>query len=277
MMPLDDGVRLFEGVRQALLAAVRGVMKPQRYYLRLSGGSAEEFIKSCRLGQTERGSYIATVACPIGLLPERQREGLPFTRQATELLWNTMATISNALEERHEDRLLAIQDEGIAISSNLCEAIVAMQPEDDRASLEVRCSWAASLPMNDVLPEQIVFRSPARQRLLGVAKQLKTIEQPDSLTEYIASIEKLHGEPNVAERRLGEIGVIVNDLGKTTKARLEVTPEDYAKACTAHRDGRAVSFRGRMVRGPRSRRIENYREFEILSRLPPPPDSSQDS
>src|SRR5205823_5832138 len=87
-LPLTEGIRLYEGVKQAILSAARGVINPQKVYARLSTASMDEFIKRCRLGQTERGSYIAIVSCPMSLLPERQRENVPFARQTTGLLLN---------------------------------------------------------------------------------------------------------------------------------------------------------------------------------------------
>src|SRR5262249_29465908 len=65
VLPLEEGVRLIRGPRDLLLAAACSVHNPQPYYPKQSFKEALDFLASCRLGQTERGSYIATVLAPV--------------------------------------------------------------------------------------------------------------------------------------------------------------------------------------------------------------------
>jgi len=55
---LQDGINLLEGAKKALLAAACSVVSPQSHHARMSRTEAAELLSSCRLGQTERGSYI---------------------------------------------------------------------------------------------------------------------------------------------------------------------------------------------------------------------------
>jgi len=61
----DDGFNLLENARMALYTSACDIIQPAHYHKRLSFNKAAEFIKNCRLGQTERGSFIASVICPF--------------------------------------------------------------------------------------------------------------------------------------------------------------------------------------------------------------------
>src|SRR5205807_5516419 len=104
--------------RKALLAASCSAVQPQTFHPRLSRTEAEQLLQACRLGQTERGSFTAVIACPIdavgpqALLPKLMPlfEGQtgpvagagaepplvspePFTRRTTSLLMRSVARI----------------------------------------------------------------------------------------------------------------------------------------------------------------------------------------
>src|SRR5439155_24544675 len=64
-LPLDEGLRLLEGGRDLLLAAACSAHQPQAYFLRQSYAPAQDFLRSCRVGQTERGSFVATILAPV--------------------------------------------------------------------------------------------------------------------------------------------------------------------------------------------------------------------
>jgi len=64
-LPLNEGLRLLDGGRSMLLAAACSVLRPQAYHPRQSFKEALDFVDSCRLGQTETGSFVATILAPV--------------------------------------------------------------------------------------------------------------------------------------------------------------------------------------------------------------------
>lgn len=67
---LDEGVMLFNSAREMILSAARATVSPRPYFRSRLPGEAEEYLRKVRLGQTERGSYVATIVCPVS--PELQ-------------------------------------------------------------------------------------------------------------------------------------------------------------------------------------------------------------
>ena len=86
-LPLDHTARVIDGTRKVLLSLAHSVLVPQPYHPRMSRGEAEDFLSRCRLGQTGRGSFVLTVACPLGLKADLLGpNGEPFSRRVTSLL-----------------------------------------------------------------------------------------------------------------------------------------------------------------------------------------------
>ncbi len=161
---LDHGINIFLGAKKAILAAACSVVQPQPFHPRLSRTEAEQLLASCRLGQTERGSFTAVVACPLdapgtktlpprpmplfegkaGVLDEEAQGSAattpfsePFTRKVTSLLMRSLARITAAVNADRVQSLVGSAEGEPLLSANLCEALLTMEPSGDRSRLSV--------------------------------------------------------------------------------------------------------------------------------------------
>src|SRR5271157_6669709 len=91
-LPLAEGIKLLRGGRDLLLAAAHGTLRPQALHPQHDLRPVQEFLSECRLGQTERGSFVATILAPVppqvqSLLNLQYEEGgeesEPFARRVT--------------------------------------------------------------------------------------------------------------------------------------------------------------------------------------------------
>ena len=104
-LPFQQAVDILEGTRIMLLATAHRTLKPQPYHPRLSRTEAQRFVKNCRLGQTERGSFTFTIACPLELLSGTKSGQEPFGRQVTHSLVASLAGIARETEDSRVDEL----------------------------------------------------------------------------------------------------------------------------------------------------------------------------
>jgi len=64
------------------------------------------FVRSCRLGQTEQGSFVATVECELDVDDLRLRLAEePFGRKVTTLFARSVARVSDAIRADNLDGL----------------------------------------------------------------------------------------------------------------------------------------------------------------------------
>jgi hypothetical protein len=144
-VPLELGLNLLQGSKKALLASACNVISPQAFYPRLRRSEATSSIDACRLGQTERGSLVATLICPLAAVPGDEVPGQdqtsprqpPFARRVTTTLTKSLVQMTQLIDQDTPERILHPFEDDIVISANLCEALVEMQPSGERSSLQV--------------------------------------------------------------------------------------------------------------------------------------------
>jgi hypothetical protein len=263
-LPFDHAVRMINGTRRLLLSAAHSVLVPQAYHQRLSRSEAEEFVNRCRLGQTERGSFVLNVACPLELqlaLPGLAAE--PFARRVTNLLMQSLDALARAADTARADDLLD-QTRNPGISANLCESLLLLRPGGDRATLTVSATWSRAL-----LPES---REPARHVQLpqvvfevaeAIAPRLRTAPVPRP-ARFLGFVDVLSGQPSRDDPRpSGEVDfTLFDDEQGEIRARGILDADDYATAAAAHLASDVVAFKATLRRLPRMSRVDNITDFK---------------
>ncbi len=273
---LQDGIRLLSSVRKTLLATACDIVQPQRFHPRLSFAEAVQFVDSCRLGQTERGSFTATFICPLdvvpgvntlstdpfALFPELPSE--PFTRRVTKTLMGALEQVSRFINADQAERLVSPQEGDIVVSSNFYQALAEMQPSDTRAGLRVASTWSRAItPPAMALPTSVHLRSEYFPLVAQVAETLRPDYKPRTGL-FVGRVEALNGETNAEGRMQGEIEIEFLQDEEAIRARIELSAEDYAQACDAHKNSEIVLVSGTLHRGRRLNAIRNHHDFRVL-------------
>jgi hypothetical protein len=165
-LPLNEGLNLWQGGHDLLLAAACSAHQPQAYYPRQSFSVAQEYLRQCRMGQTELGSYVATIIAPVppelspSLLGDFEDldnvTGEPYERRVTLTLMQGLQTIREAIERGESESLLHGASRGV--SANLCEALAAMSPADPMGNLNISMCWSRTRPrVPKAITPQVAF------------------------------------------------------------------------------------------------------------------------
>jgi hypothetical protein len=267
-IPLSEGFGLIGGGRKALLASAHQVLSPQRFHPRLKRGEAEAFINSCRMGQTERGSFIATFVCPFqdaGDLEADQQITEPFTRKVTAGLVRSVGALVSAIDN-DDIGPLKKQVDGVAIvSANFCDAILEIQPEGTASNLDINVSWSPTIQQPTNISTNLRIRTDYIQQISEIAKELRPHQAPQEMP-IVGKIDALQGMQGDDGRMSGEVVVFfIHDEDQTVKARVDLTAEEYITACDAHKDGRHIQMIGTFYRGTRVNWIRDHRDFKLFS------------
>jgi hypothetical protein len=262
-LPLEHAVRLVNGMRKMLLATAHSVLVPQPYHPRLSRGEAEAFVARCRLGQTERGSFVLTIACPLdlqtGIFGPNQE---PFSRRVTSLLMQSLRALSQATDAAQTDELVdSSRYQGI--SANLCESLLALRPAGDRAYLGVSVTWSRGyMPASGERRQEIQLHQDVFELAEALAPRLRSLPQP-RVDRFFGFVDELRGNPGLSEPRpSGEVRFTLFDQEEEIHAKADLSVDDYAEAAAAHLETALVSFKGILQRLPRLNRIDNISDFK---------------
>jgi hypothetical protein len=272
--PLDEGIQLLRGGRDMLLSAACSVKRPQAFHPEKPLKDASEFIKRCRLGQTERGSFVATIIAPVPpafeqrpLLPDDEfQEALePFGRRVTTRLMTSLDIIDHAIKAARLDPIFDGVDEGV--SANLCEAVFAMRPPGDQSRLDVNMSWSRSRPrLPEGVPQVVSFHQADFPIIEEAGRRLRERAVPRR-ERFVGKVHALQSDvPSLFDDLVGKIIIKTTVGGQPARVKVVLNREDYKRACDAHRDEKRVAVTGVIHHDVKIRvyEISEPRDFQVL-------------
>lgn len=275
-LPLSFAATLVQNTEKLLKATACTVLRPRMHHPRLSLTEANQFVEKSRFLQTENGSFVLKVACPVNSMDVQGASSLgctdaPFVRQVTLALQRSLFKLTSAIEADTLDNLVSdLKTEAAPlISSNLCEALSAMHDELVDNSLDVGFNWSAlhAVPSN-ISQFRVRIQSDYFSRIEEVRRELRTQEPHDEDT-FIGTVERLDGVMEEGGRRSGDVilALLLPDEGETVRSRVSLSADEYAKADSAHMtNGAYVRVTGRLRPGRQPRQLTDLSCFDIIAR-----------
>ncbi|SEL82208.1 hypothetical protein SAMN05216359_11842 [Roseateles sp. YR242] len=272
-LPLGFAAALVQNTEKLLRASACTVLKPRTHHPRLFLAEAAQFIEKARFAQTEQGSFILRVACPIHGM-ERQRlteaggDQAPFARQVMLSVHVAIETLINAIESEALDPLmdqLKSSDQPV-LSANLCEALFGMHDERMGNSLDVGFDWSALRPAPAHASRPLRIQRSHFSRIEEVCRALRASD-PHREAAFIGSVERLDGEMGQDGRRSGDVllAILLPEEGETVRVRAMLNADSYEKAHRAHmRSGAYVQVTGQLLSGRQPRQLVAVSGFELL-------------
>lgn len=275
-VPLGAGLELLRGAQEAILSVARSVVTPSSFHQGRPAEQPKELLGQCKMAQTERGSFVANVFCPVVYVPRvgeliEDTDVTPFARKVTKQLLKSVSAISTATSLDSLNSLTSTDALEMGVSANLCDALNIMQPEDGTSVLKVNCAYGPEIP--DDARElgaiaaigEVRILAEQREKISAVSRVLKPrIEE--------SRREDIRGEVMLLQRRSSgndeEEGgeVEIRYLGDDTqlKARLKLDAADYQAACDAHKSKKQVRVRGVLDKSGKSARFVDGAMFNVL-------------
>lgn len=250
-LPFSFTTSLLQSAQQLLLAAAHTVAHPQKHHPRLGRKEAEEFVETAHFRQTEPGSFVFKVSCPVfavnesvALLPDV--ENSPFARRTVLTIKRALRELVTAIEEDTLAELInRIQREDQPLlSSNFCDALTHFQDDRLRNSLDIGIFWSMALapPQAEADEKPIKIQRDYFSRIAEVHHALKPAERHKE-DLFLGTVERLNGEMGTDGRRYGEVVLsLLSDDGELIKARADLNAHQYLLADKAHMTEGAYIF-----------------------------------
>ena len=184
----------------------------------------------------------------------------PFTRHAVATLMRSLSRMVVAIEADAIPEVFQARPQEPVISANLCEALLQMQPQDENSQLDVKVSWATTLPPQAAIPSMVRIRHEYFPIIEDVAKKLRP-EQAPAAALFFGYIVDLGGEPGEDGRMQGEATLSVMYEEQIQFVRVDLSPNDWQVAHAALGAHGIVRIKGIFHRGNRVHRITDIGEF----------------
>jgi hypothetical protein len=260
---LVAGRALVEGALKSLLASACSVQRPRRFHPRMTLTDAESYVRACRLGQTEMGSFVLTVDAPLDIHARLDAAEAPFGRRATTLLLESTAYLARSIRQGEATRVLDERPDAPLVSANLCEALVEMMPPDESADLRLSGTWSALIPAPTSVPAVAHFDRTMFESVERLAQQLRPSQSAGG-AHFVGKVVELSGAPNAAGQLDGDVILQVQADDQLLKVRVALAASDYAAAGAAHLAQQYVSVHGELHRGRRTHGLKNPTGFTVL-------------
>lgn len=262
-IPLAFASSIVGGAQQLLKASACTVMQPRRHHPRLSLAQAGQLISKSTFGQTEQGSFVFRISCPVNAMDVQgslslgaAEHEIPFVRKVTLTMHEGLRAMVDAIETDSVDRLLVSikSDASPLVSSNLCEAVCQMYDDVIDNHVDVSLDWSPIYPVGDsaALVRPVRIQSAYFSRIEDIRSELRAAEA-EQTEKFVATVERLEGQMGDDGQRSGEVvlSLLLQD-GESVRARTILDAQQYADAIEAHKqDGLFVSFSGRLSRAGR--------------------------
>lgn len=263
-LSLDQGLRILEGARGMILAQAHSEIAPKPFHPRLSRSDAGELVRRCRLGQTERGSFVLTIACPIEVLSDTSSGSDPYSRRVTQGVIESLSSIvraaeSGAINDLSDHRLHP------KLSANFCEAFLLLRPSGDRSYLSVSPSWSNAIPTPQVqFSKELHLGQECFEVAEHVASRLRTV--PEAKPEaFVGYVSLLRGQPDELGTTSGEVVFsLLMEGDQVVRARAELSADKYQIAGTAHLKNFPVYCRGCLFRSSRSNHLTDVADLKLI-------------
>ncbi|RYE54404.1 MAG: hypothetical protein EOP48_12395 [Sphingobacteriales bacterium] len=274
IIPLKAGFDLLESARKSLLAAASDVLSPSLYHKRMSYKQATQFIDACYLGQSERGSYIASIICPFVKLTKEEKPAQlslfsteetlsnSITRSVTKKLMSSVVTLKRAIEAGDTEQIEKAQANNI-ISVNFLESLVEMNEFTQGSIIEISTTWAPTIPTPENVPNSVQITNDYIEPIKSLIDKIRP-EIVETKGDYVGKISGIEANPDVQSRENGEITfVFINDEQKAMSAKVTLSAADIHNAMKAFDEGKNVRITGILKILSRQKIIESG-SFQII-------------
>jgi hypothetical protein len=275
----EDGFNLLENVKMALYTAACDEIQPEIYHKRLAFKIATNFIEQCRLGQTERGSFIASIICPFiedstvdetpkqfTLFDDPSEYPSSFTRKVTTRLMRSIKIVNSAIENGDLKKIERGESD-IIISANFLESIVNIkQLNKHTESIEFSSTWSSLAPVDPSIPTKIEVQKDFVPAIDSIIDKMMP-KGNEEVGEFVGKVIQVKAEPDADKRTEGEVTLsLMGGNQKSFNAKATLDAVKYIEACKAHEEGRNIVVQGKLISSRKSKVIENP-IFNVLSNL----------
>ena len=219
-------------------------------------------IDTYRFGQTEIGSYILNIICPLGYyqykLFDAHEEELPLSRKINLKIFENIHTIQQSIKENS-----SLADDYVAegnISVNFLNSLTKLYEENINTDVYISASWNRDVPNPSLNPITAIQLEPrCIEGVVYIAEKYTPKTEQNIRKAYYGKITNIAGAAEVESREKLNISVAaIGDEGRKITVKVELDNAQYSQLVTeAFNFGEDVRVEGLQILKATSIRLEN--------------------
>ena len=247
-----------EGIRKMLLASARYVLDPKIHFKRLYSTTSEQWMKKCRAGLAELGSYILTIQMPL----EEKENNFepPYSRRIAEYFMTTLSKLVKFSE--NQDLMLSNGD--YQLNVNLCFGLAEMKPDEASIDFAFEMKWSPELPIAKTIPTKVEVKDHHLSSIMRIGQKLIPPKSKENQDVFIGRVLVLDGEADEKGKMQGEVTLGLFLEEQQVKAKAFLNSEYYSVVCDAHKHNRYIRVSGVLAEKPRFSDLRDISHLEII-------------
>jgi hypothetical protein len=248
-------------IKDMLSSTCLDIINPERYHKRLSSTELNDQMANYKFGQTEYGSYILNLICPLNdyqysLFDENQEE-LPLSRRINIKMLRDINTIQRSLAE-HSNRIIEEIEEN-EISVNFLKALKDLyeHTNEEGVAFSITANWCPAIPMHEDVVDRVELDNRYVEALENVTETLMPFEEQNVRKTYYGKIIDINAKANLEDRRTFQIKIAtIGDDNKELCVSVDLNYSDYHdEAMRAFEGGLNIRVDGALTSSMRKRQM----------------------
>lgn len=259
-IPFDSMISYIGSIKNSLAAALQDVKNPKAFHSMLLTKNVNEELSKCSFGQTEFGSYIINVICPLGEyqynLFEENLDDLPLYRKVNLKLMESLALINRSVEDESQE--LDEKVEGGLVSVNFLDSISNIISVNEQACFDVNVVRSNDVPIPEEAVSHVRVSHVINQKITDVANRYRPREPQNIMKTFFGKIVNMSGDANPEERDMLTITLVaIGDDNEKQHIIVRLNNASYyGVVSNAFEHGRVVRVSGSYTSSGRKKTID---------------------
>lgn len=251
-------------IKDILGSACLDILVPSSFHSKVYVKEVLEQISKYNFGQTEIGSYILNVLCPLGYyqyqLFDANEEELPLSRRINLKVLGNISRIQKSVEENSSEMKDNVAESKLSV--NFLTALSDLYEENKDSALTIKADWSQSVPNTSADPVSMVQLKPhCIDKVMEVVEEFTPKEEQNVEKTYFGKIINIGAAAEVDNRNIVDVKIAAIGEGLrtiTVNAALSYS-EYFSVVDNAFQTGADIKITGTKTSTPRCIKLNNAR------------------
>lgn len=192
-----------EHIKDLLASSCLDILNPSVYHKKVLTKDVVNQINQYKFGQTEVGSYILNLLCPLGYYQyemfDIRTENLPISRRINVKLLQDIQRVQKSVEENSTELTDEVQSEKISV--NFLNALTGMYEDNKDSEISLCAEWSSEVPNIDqhIVPS-VKLEPKYMDKVVEVAEANTPKEQQNVQKTFFGKIKDIGGDEELNNR-----------------------------------------------------------------------------
>ena len=237
-----------EFIKDILSSTCLDILSPSQYHTKLYTKDVQKQITNYSFGQTEIGSYILNILCPLGYyqyeLFDTTTGELPLSRRINLHLIDNIDRLQRSAKEKSQETRDSISEGKISV--NFLNSLISLYDENKDAELSIEADWDLRVPVTEEFPSYVILNPKFSEDIAVIAEEFTPKTEENVVKSFYGKIVNIGAEAEIDNRVMVDIKVAtIGENLKTITINASLNYSQYFSIVdTAFKTGSDVKVTG---------------------------------